>query len=545
MIHGRHDTAVTTLQTLMPERIEKEDAVILRFGGGLNTNASEDEINARDAADGQNFILDVKNSAYRNREPFDLLGTTPNFGQINGFVNLQKSDGTISMLVQAGTEVYEWDGTSFSASKGSVASGAKLRGHRSQSWQLSDKVIITDIGLSQPVMEWDGTTLQDVTFTDETGSTSFGVFRAKYCIISNERAIFGNIHDNGSNFPHLFVGSLSGDYTQISVANVPSSSLSVSDPYFLIQPDNRPINGMIKGFGIIATSSKEGELFKLTGSTAKDFAFDDFFPESGASSDEGLVFIGSDILYGKAGRIESLLQSDRFGDVEENDVSLPISDKLKTYTDWTLVYNSRLKRVYCFDGQGSAWVYFKSLKQAGLSPWSKWTTNHSSGMNPTAVMSMLDPSDGLEYVYFGDSAGNFYRMEGTGSGDGGTDEYTISRTSASFKANLDAEIYDIQGWITYRAGDAVDLDITLLYNGENVFNENLTINLPVVSGIKAYGGGHYYSDGNYYSESLTGRLTRESFAAPTGSNEFQVKVKYTGTADFDIQEIGFRFFTSS
>lgn len=529
----------------MPERIVKEDAVIIRFGGGLNTAASEDEINPREAAEGQNFVLDIKNSAFRNRKPFDLLGTAPNAGSILGFANLQKTDGTVSMLVQAGTAVYEWDGTSFSASKGTVASGTKLRGHRSQSWQLSDKVIITDLALQQPVMEWDGTTLQNVTFTDETGSTAFGVFRAKYCIISNERAIFANVHDNGTNYGHLIVGSKGGDYTQVTTANVPSSALSELDPFYLIQPDYRAINGFQKAFGLVTTSSQFGELYKLSGSSAKDFSFDDFYPESGASSDESLTFIGTDILYGKMGRIESLVQTDRFGDVEENDVSIQIANKLETYKDWTLVYNSRLKRVYCFDGEGHCWVYFKSLAQSSMSPWSRWLTTHATSMTPTAVMSMLDPVDGLEYVYFGDSSGNFYRMEGTGTSDGGTAPIKTTRTSGSFKAQLDAEIYDVQGWFTYRSSDAVTLDLTFLYNGENVFNESLSFTLPATTDRKVYGGGYYYSDGNYYSESVTGRLSRESFAIPTGSNEFQLKITYTGTGDINIQEVGIRFLTAS
>jgi hypothetical protein len=529
----------------MPERIVKEDAVVMRFGGGLNTSASEDEINPRDAADGQNFILDIKNSAYRNRPPFDLLGTAPNAGSILGFANLQKTDGTVSMLVQAGTAVYEWDGTSFSASKGTVASGTKLRGHRSQSWQLSDKVIIADLALAQPVMEWDGTTLQNITFTDEDGSTAFGTFRAKYCIISNERAVFANIHDNGTNFEHLIVGSKSGDYTQISTAQVPSSALGLDDPFYLIQPDYRAINGLQRIFGTTTTSSKYGELFQLNGSSARDFAFSSFYPESGASSDESLVFIGTDIFYGKQGRIESLIQSQRFGDVEENDSSIQISDKVEGYKDWTLVYNSRLKRVYCFDGQGNCWVYFKSLAGASLSPWSRWLTTHSSSMTPTATMSMLDPVDGLEYVYFGDSSGNFYRMEGTGSSDGGTATIKTSRTSASFKAQLDAEVYNLDGWVTYRSNDEVTLDFTFLFNGENVFDESISLTLPATSGIKSYGGGYYYSDENYYSESLIGRLSRQTFTVPTGSNEFQVKITYTGTGSINIQEIGLRFETAS
>ena len=38
----------------------EEEDIVLRFGGGINSRASEDEINPREAAYGQNFILDLK-----------------------------------------------------------------------------------------------------------------------------------------------------------------------------------------------------------------------------------------------------------------------------------------------------------------------------------------------------------------------------------------------------------------------------------------------------------------------------------------------------
>jgi hypothetical protein len=52
--------------------------VKIKFGGGLHTSASADEIDQREAADGQNFLLDLDNRELRNRPPFDLIGTVPN-----------------------------------------------------------------------------------------------------------------------------------------------------------------------------------------------------------------------------------------------------------------------------------------------------------------------------------------------------------------------------------------------------------------------------------------------------------------------------------
>ena len=93
------------------------------------------------------------------------------------------------MLVQAGDTVYEWDGTTF-ASKGTVNALSRLRGHTWHNWQLDPAVVlITDIELQDVVMQWDGTTLSDVAFTDENGA-SYTPFKAKYCLIQDERAAY-------------------------------------------------------------------------------------------------------------------------------------------------------------------------------------------------------------------------------------------------------------------------------------------------------------------------------------------------------------------
>lgn len=521
----------------------EENAVVIRFGGGVNTASADDELNQRECANGENFILDSRSSTFKPRQPFDKLATAPNSGEIRGFANLLKTDGTVSMLVQAGTAVYEWDGTSFSTSKGTVSSTAQLRGPLSQNWQLDDEVIITDLNLQEPVKKWDGTTLSDVSFTDETDTGWTGEFRAKYAAVSNERVVFANVYDNGTTYPHLIVGAKRGDYTNITVANRPSSSLSTEDPFFLIQPDYKAINGMVRAYGTTVTSSKKGDLFKLVGSGAEDFTFEEFYPQSGASGDEAMVFIGNDILYGRQGRIESVQSSDRFGDTINDDLSATIKPSVEDYDDWRLVYNQRNQRVYCFpDNQAEAWVFFKPMINTELSPWVRWRTTHATSFQPTAVMSMLDPSDGLEYVFFGDDSGNLYRMEGSGaSGDAGTDSIRSFRTSPQFRANLDAKAYKVEGWIKYKSSDELDVNITILFNGETVFDESISVTLPASTGRKVYGGGYYYGDENYYSEALSGRLTRQYYATGSAAEEFQVRVTYSGTAQPELQEIGLRF----
>lgn len=601
------------------EPFEESVSARIPFGGGVHSRASEDDIDVRECALGENFELDPQNQEFRNRKPFDLIGTVPNSGQIRGFVTLQKSDGTVSMLVQADDKVYEWDGSSTFTSVGTVSASANLRGRLEHNWQLDDKVLITDLSLAEEVYEWDGSTFQSVTFTGEqfklpfdnksgtfvigetvtdqvSGATaviddlngnstplkvisvegtfgdnnqfkgetssatadvnnaspddantgldtvSFGTFRAKYCYVSNERAVFSNVHDNGSNFPHLAVGSSRGDYTQISVNSRPSSALSAADPFFLIQPDYRPINGMVESFGRVVTSSEAGSLFKLSGSSSKDFAFEELFPRSGAEGDESLVWAGNDIYYGRQGRLESVRATEEFGDVENHDLSVDIADQIDTFSDWISVYNSRKDRVYFFPvDQSQVWVLYKPLLDTQLSPWSKWTTQHSSAFNPTAVMNCLDPSDSLEYVFWGDANGNVYRMEGSGeSGDAGSANLVAFRLSKLVSMPLDAKTYDISGWVRWRRDDAHTLTLRMEYAGENVFNKAIDISLPAATGAIYYGGGHYYSDGEYYGTLFQDRLTRKTFPLAGQSNEFQVRLTVEGTNDFEISEVGFR-----
>ena len=159
--------------------------------------------------------------------------------------------------------------------------------------------------------------------------------------------------------------------------------------------------------------------------------------------------------------IESLASTDRFGDVETNDLTEDVANLIESYTGWTAAYNERLQRVYFLpEGQNELWVLHKSLVGLGLSPWSKWTTKHESAFEFTAMMNCLDPVTGLEYVFAGDSSGKLYRIEGSGSGDAGTVNVSTERLSGLIKAPLNAEAYDIEGWVLYRRKSA-DVNIHL------------------------------------------------------------------------------------
>ena len=525
----------------------KELNVTIKYGGGLHTRASEDEIDPREAADGANFLLDLENRELRNRPPFDLIGQVPNAAEIRGGGSLLKSDGTVSTLIQAGANVYEWDGSTGFTKVGTVAATAKLRGHwRSQNWTLDDKLLLTDLSLTDVVKEWDGTTFQSSVFTNEA-SAPFGTFYAKYLSISNERAVWSHVRDPGVTTPHMIVGSQRGNYTVITITDRPSSSLSEEDPFFLLAPDLKPINGHIEAFGTTVISTEKGQLFNLSGQSAKDFAFNDFYPGSAAAGEEAMAYIGNDIIYGRQGRIESVRDTQRFGDTESDDLTKGISDVVAGYTGWRIIFNSRLNRVYMFpEDISECWVFQTAMLEGELSKWMRWTTQHSLAFQPTFVMEMLDPSDGLEYAIMGDSAGNVYRLEGSGStGDGGQNDISVEHLTKLFSSPMDSEVYEVEGYIKYRKNFPATVVLTFEYSGITAFDESITIEIPGLSGAAHFGGDHWFGGEVYFGTAFERRLIRQKFDVPGQASDFQIRTEVNGVTDFNINEIGLRFRASS
>jgi hypothetical protein len=181
-----------------------------------------------------------------------------------------------------------------------------------------------------------------------------------------------------------------------------------------------------------------------------------------------------------------------------------------------------------------------------LSPWMRWTTNHPLAFQPTFAMSMLDPSDGLEYVFMGDSSGNWYRLEGTGEdGDGGTTNIRTEYLSKLFVAPLDTQAYEIEGWIKYRKDRPNTCRITFEFQGETIKSHAVEVDFPEAEQGAFYGGEFYYGDPDVYYGTITGKIARQSFTPPGQGNEFQVRVEVEGTEEFAIVEIGLRFRAAS
>lgn len=528
----------------------KLSPLILKFGGGVNSRASEADIDETEAvAESKNFELDLSNKELKNRQGIDLVGTAPNASSINGYAQLKKVDGTITTLIQAGTTVYSWDGANDFVNVGSVSAGTKLRGPLSANSLLDDKVIIGDLSLTNAVLEWDGSTLSTMSHN------LAGTFKARYVFIEDERAFYGNVESNGTATPHLFVGSERSNYDNLSVSDRPSSALGEEDPFFLLTPDLRPINGILSAFNVLVFSSREGSAYKLSGSTSKDYAIDDLFANSGASGDEALTFVGNDVFFGRQGRIESLVATQNFGDIEADDISRFISNLIEDYKDWTIVYNPRTQKVFCFaDGKNTLWVLNKSVLDATrrlrsltasatalpeTSPWVPWETQHPIDFKPTLAMTIFDPQDGLQKVFMGDSAGNVYRLEGSSADDAGVD-VQVKRVSKLITAPLDADLDSMEGYLQYRNNEDVTVNLKFKFAGEGAFNEPLSIDLVASTDGSYYGGAAYYGGDFHYGSSTRGRFLREGFTPPGRERIFQIEAETTGQKDFNIQEIGIR-----
>ena len=492
----------------------------LQFGGGLNTAQPEDQINDREAAGGDNFDIDIVGGELKMRAGYDLVGTVPNGSPIYGGISLLKSDGTVQTAFQAGDKVYEWDGTTTFTEIGTVSSDARLRGRLEHNFPLTDKIFITDLGLQEPVKEWDGTTFQNMP------ENLAGDFIAKYCFVDNERAHFANVISNSVATPHVIVGSERGDNEVLTVTDRPSSALNAQDPFFLPALDLSPITGFVGAFGqlVIATTNSTQI---LSGTDAQDFFMKRLASRVKASGAESLVFIGDDVVLGRQGKIESISDTDKFGDVEVNDLTNFVKEDVKTFTNWTSVYNSRTDRGFFFpESQSQVWVMEKSLLGTGISPWMRWKTEHSLDFNPTFTMNMLDPDDGLEYIFMGDSSGNVYRLEGTNSdGDAGA-EISLRHLSKLISVPVDLQTYSHEAELRYRNNQPADIDLTYKFTGLEQFDSNVTIEVEGIQDRTVYNGNKYYNNGEYYGTPGKNQLIRQIYEPAGQANEFQIQIGY-------------------
>jgi hypothetical protein len=340
----------------------------------------------------------------------------------------------------------------------------------------------------------------------------------------------------------------------LSVSDIPSSALAEDDPFYILTPDLRPINGSTESFGRYLFSSRYGSMYSLAGGSAKDFSISPLYTNSAATGDEGLVFAGNDVIYARAGSIESLSGAETFGDVENDDVSRQIAFDIRGFEKFRLIYDAFLKKLYVFpDGSDTVWVFHKPIQDqlakdvtqlrpgAVMSPWAAITTTHSTGFQPTTVWSMRDPSTNHERVYFGGTDGSLYAFDNdTYEGDGGTTDIVTTRLSKNFVPPK-GKFNRVSGWVRYRSGSNVTLTLTFEYGGFALADQVVTVILPANTGADYWGGDVWFSGDFYFNQQFDTRLESQKYSAAGHGSECRVRASVTSSNSFSIAEIGIEF----
>lgn len=512
-----------------------KEPIILKFGGGLNERTEATKVHSLECVAGKNFDLDFQSGLFKRRRGLAQVASVPNALGVVGGAQLINADDTRSVLFQAGNTIYEWDGTSGSGGMTAVTTvngAARLRGEIEANSIKDSQVLIADLALQETVKTWNGTTLAALSH----GLS--GDLKARYIVVENERAFLANIESNNTATPHLLVASKRDDFTTLSTANRPASGLGAGDAFFLPAPDLRPINGLVAAFGQVVFTTRRGAIYQLSGADSTDYALDLLVANAGATGEQALAILGNRLIYGAQGRIDTVSDTDRFGNVQTDDLTRWLA--VDSVPDWTMVFSPRWGRLYAVpDNGGRVYVLHKSFVDGGIpfSPWSVWETADGFNFEPTMVMRLFNPTDGLEYVYMGDKSGNIYQTEANTGADPNTTNVTAERTSAVIELPP-AQVYDVQGWVRYAKTYGGTLTLTFEWGGDSVFDESFTVPLDEADNAPVFGGSYYFGGSFYFGVSFGGRLTRSKFSSAGRSSQVQIKASVAGTGDFAIEEIG-------
>lgn len=550
---------------------QRQDPVIVSFLGGLNTAFRVSDVPMVEAAEGQNFDLDADFAGLNRRPSLDaldaptealgledgatalgmeetldtllLLQTTLASELWVGYAQLVKSDGSISTLLQSGTDgsVYEWDLSQTLTQVGTVNPGARLRGSRKSAFQLDDYVVITDLALIETVKRWDGTTFEDLPHNLSSP------LKAKYALIELERLLLANVI-SGAPTPHVLLGSKVSDPTTLTITDRPSSTAAFDDPFFLAMPDLKAINGMEQAFGQHLLSTENAHLYLLSGVDARDFAIEEFHFGSAVSGDEAMTNMGNDILLGPPGRIESLVGVIQFGDVRAEDVSRKIRPSVRKTDRWRMAYNGTEQKVYCIpENKNEMWVLHKTVLfgRPEVSPWSRWVST-SDALDTNMIMTLLDSNGSTETTYVALPSTGLVSLLGT-TGLDVDDSITMRWRSGLIRVPPD-EVFDVSGWVNYRKLFPASFILRFIFGGVADPSQDIRITIPQGQSVASvYGGAFYYNEGgNQYGSQFAATISRQNFGPVAGqSNHVQLEVEYTESSDIQIEEVGLSFQTAS
>lgn len=459
----------------------------LTFGGGIN-EINDIAISKEEAIEGQNFELGLGNTKFRPRAPFDLLDTTPNAGLIHGIHQLLKRDDTKTTLVASGAIMYSWTGSVFNNEGAIDADSEFFHIH----WKLDQTILIVDRIKENAVLEWDGTTLSNLTH----GIVGVTNLYAKYGVVANGRMMLANITTDGTENPHMLLVSAFEDRELYDTTKRSGDGTFTTgnEAFYILTPDFRAINGLIFFKRSVIISTENGQLFELVGDDSTNYRWERFYSGSAAVGNNSFVNAGNDVYYiRQGGAIESLRSTATYGDVGTDDISLQVRDTMKNNLGANIVYDQTNRKIFFFLG-GSVIVLFKDLIGTRISPFSIYKTTHGSGyplLSGAAYMEL--PASTAKTVMFGDGTGNIYDMNGVNlEGDGGTHAIVTTRKMPLLDFDYSSVL---SGRVFYRKIKQVDLNITFEW-GDEASSTAVIIPLKAREGTSVV---NYFSDSKYFN----------------------------------------------
>ncbi len=519
----------------------------ISYGAGLNENQFPSVSEA--AAGSYNFDLKKDSSYLFPRMPFDKLGTATNGADVRGLLQLIKRDDSETTLVQAGNTVYLWNGSSSFTSKATLVTAVSQL--RDTYWSLGDYSVITDLQKHTPVSKWDGSTFS--TLTTGLGASLF----AKYGVVHKGRMWLFNVKTT-TDTPHLMVASAFEDPTSYSTTNraVSTTFTTGSEAFYMLTPDLKPINGVATFHGDLIISTDKGRMYRLSGSDARDFKWDEFYANSNAIGAEAMVNGGNDIYYMRqGGNIESLVATQQYGDVSADDLSRWIPDQVANLSGAIAVYDQSNQKVLWFTGSKVLALY-KDLLIGGcvvnergekerLSPWSVYRTAHASGFSTSAARYLRRPGSMNYSVYFGDANGAIYDLNGSGAGDGGTTDITGVRGTRFVDPSIlgmDYRAHKRRGVLRYQQTEECTISLSIDWADEyNVSTASIALNgADGASDDGGYFGGEFYFGGDVYfggQPNQVGKKAKKQFSMVGHSDVLTTTISWTDNVRFHIDNI--------
>jgi len=376
---------------------------------------------------------------------------------------------------------------------------------------------------------------------------------AKYSIVHNNRLWLFNITtiEGGvkTENPHMVLASLFEDSESFDTVNR-NGIATGNAAFFTLTPDLKEINGVALFNKQLIISTHDGALHRLSGLDAADYQFTTYYAGSAAVSEEATVNIGNDVIYMlRGGGIDLLGATDTSGDVRADDVSRWIPTTTKDLTESTAVYDQQNQKVFFFLPDKILVLFKDILATGGGSPWTVYETDltdsDGSIFDTKGVRYMFRPTTTDQTIYFGDSDGNIYDLNGTGVGDNGSN-IVVSRKTPLLDTTRQTILL---GNIQYRR--LGEFSCSLIFDWSSEYNTtqcDITLKGPssTQTEVAYYNDAAYYENPatsntrtDYYNEgfTFTGKVSKQNFS-PAGRSDGYFMTYYSeSTVQFQIDNI--------